>query len=228
MRRYSFIMLLFLSLTILCPQFSRANLFVENSSPPPEQPFSLLIQQAQYHLDKKELEEAFTAITAALRLNPYSSDAYLIRGHIFRAQGKLDQANADYTSAIRLNPDPANAYSWRGILYRQRSSYDLSIADLTTAISLQPQNYRYYHERGLTYYEQQRYQEALLDFDKVHTLTNQSVETYLYKGFTCLALDLKNRALEAFQSYLRLKQPEMPGGELAQRWIKELSNSNKR
>lgn len=227
MRRCSLAVLLFLAITILLPNSSRANPLDENHSGPSVHPFVLSLQQAQRHLEKNELDDAFIAITAALRLNPHSSDAYLIRGHIFKSQGKLDQASADYTLAIRLTPEPAIGYYWRGILSRQRSNYDLSLADLSTAISLQPQNYRWYHERGITYYEQRQYQEALLDFDKVHTLTNQSVETYLYQALSCLELDLKNRALEAFQTYLRLKQPEMPGDEIAKRWIRDLNNPNK-
>ena len=61
-------------------------------------------------LEKKG--EAIAEFTEAIRLDPKSAHAYLLRGQAFYEEKKYEKAVADYTETIQLNPSECMRFSY--------------------------------------------------------------------------------------------------------------------
>jgi len=66
-----------------------------------------------------------------------------------------------------------------------------------------------------------QYKQALADYDRAINLNRIYVDAYYNKGLICVKLGYKDEAVSAFKSFLQYKQPEVPGREIAERYIKE-------
>jgi tetratricopeptide (TPR) repeat protein len=64
----------------------------------------MLIIESRLLLPRKDFEEVVAKRTRAIRLNPKSAKAYVIRAHFFHGQMEYEKALADYDEAIRLDP----------------------------------------------------------------------------------------------------------------------------
>jgi tetratricopeptide (TPR) repeat protein len=83
-------------------------------------------------------DEAITACSRLLALNPKDAVAYITRGIAYNAKGDLDRAIADYNEAIRLDPKDAVTYNNRGEAYEARNDPSHALADFDQALKLDP------------------------------------------------------------------------------------------
>lgn len=98
-------------------------------------------------------DEAITAFTQAIGLNPKCADAYCNRGDARREKDELEMAIADYSEAIRLNPGHALAYCGRGLATMHGEfDVDQEISGFTQAIRLDPRLSQAYRARGDVYW----------------------------------------------------------------------------
>ena len=88
------------------------------------QPDPDAIIEARTYVDKGvqdfargQYEKAIKSYSKAIRLNPYSANAYNKRGVSYQSIGQYDKAIQDYDEAIRLHPENASAYHNRGLAY---------------------------------------------------------------------------------------------------------------
>ncbi|MGH7369890.1 MAG: tetratricopeptide repeat protein [Candidatus Methylomirabilaceae bacterium] len=68
---------------------------------------------------KGRLDDAITAFTQALELDPAYSDAYFALANVYNKRGNLDEAIAAIKKAIELNPQEALYYTELSRLYVQ-------------------------------------------------------------------------------------------------------------
>jgi tetratricopeptide (TPR) repeat protein len=61
-------------------------------------------------------DEAISACSRVLALNPKLDEAYTARGNAYYCKGDYDEAVADFDQAIRLDPKNVVAYSIAGVL----------------------------------------------------------------------------------------------------------------
>ena len=74
----------------------------------------------------------------AIQLRPEVASFYLERGHVYLANGKLDDSIRDLSAAIRLNPDNASAYNNRGLAFRRKGDLEAALRDYNRAIEINP------------------------------------------------------------------------------------------
>lgn len=71
---------------------------------------TLFIARADVEREMQHEDLALVDLEEALRLNPSSIDAYLLRGNIYLSQKKKAQAKADFEKAISLGVPPADLH----------------------------------------------------------------------------------------------------------------------
>ncbi|MDR1113143.1 MAG: tetratricopeptide repeat protein, partial [Bacteroidales bacterium] len=127
------------------------------------------------YVQQGDFDNAITAFTQVIGLDPNHARAYSNRGIAYRNKGDYDRAIADYNQAIRLDPNHANAYYSRGIAYHYKGDYDRAIADYNQAIRLDPNHANAYYSRGLAYHYKGDRNSARSDWSKALELDPNNV-----------------------------------------------------
>jgi tetratricopeptide (TPR) repeat protein len=94
--------------------------------------------EARLLLREGRLDEALNKAEQALRLDPTTALAYLVRAEVRVAQGRVDEAMADLHRAIELDPRHSGAFRLRGRLSMERGELDGGLEDLLHASALDP------------------------------------------------------------------------------------------
>src|SRR5580658_3540247 len=76
----------------------------------------------------------------AVRLDPGSGRAYLLRGTCWTEKNEFERAVLDFDQAIGLDCRDAHAYLRRGLVRATMSQYDDAITDLNEAVGRDPRN----------------------------------------------------------------------------------------
>lgn len=82
--------------------------------------------------DRKQLDQTFARLDAAINLNPRDAAAYVDRAdHFMRlSERQFARVAADLAEAIRVDPTHVNAYYTRAQLYKRTGELDRAIEDL--------------------------------------------------------------------------------------------------
>ena len=125
-----------------------------------------LVSKIEYWTDKAQaasdagnFDEAVTAYTNALKLDPENASLYVNRGISYRKSNRLRNAVEDYTKAIELQPNEI-AYLYRGMAYSLQNKYQNATADFEKALSINPTLAEAYFQMGNTYVKTGDYEKA--------------------------------------------------------------------
>jgi tetratricopeptide (TPR) repeat protein len=136
----------------------------------PESP-TALAYRATFRYGKRDAEGARADVTAALKLNPNTFQALIVRGLLNIDDGVLlskpemvDEAIADNTEAIRIRPSAMIPWANRGYAYLLRGEFHQAIADSTEAIRLGDKRPNAWQTRGGAYAILGDYPKSLADY----------------------------------------------------------------
>ena len=90
------------------------------------------VARAKLLLDNQRLDRALADATAAVKADRKLSEAFQVRGDVFRARGDLESAVADYSQALELDATNVAAYLGRGQAYCRQRRLDEAVADFQT------------------------------------------------------------------------------------------------
>jgi tetratricopeptide (TPR) repeat protein len=152
-------------------------------------------------LKAKDLDEAYTRFSEALRIDPNNALAYYYRGGILFGKNESADAFADLSAAIRLDPENSRAYFARATIHTQRQNYDLALADLTEALRLNPDDSFSLNNRAFVYRLKHEYEGAIADYEQALQLNPEfdaAAEGLAWVLATCPRDELRNgsRAVE--------------------------------
>ena len=105
---------------------------------PPAQSAVPASQKAVLLADAGKLDDALTAATAAVALDPKCARAFLARADVLRRQKQLTKALTDADEAVWLDANLAAAYYQRGLIQIDRKEWERAVADLGRAAELEP------------------------------------------------------------------------------------------
>ena len=110
------------------------------------------VEKGKAYYEKNDHDNAVSAFTEAITLDPKNDNAYYFRGLTHaREEGHSELALADYKKAIELNPEVAQYYRSRGELYARIKEYSLAAIDYRKVTELAPQDDMAYYNRAINY-----------------------------------------------------------------------------
>jgi len=91
-------------------------------------------------LELHQLDEAASALEAAVKLDPASSQSYNNLGRVYWRQRKRDEAAAEFQKQIARNPDDRYAHTNLGLVLRDQKKCSLAVPELEKGLTLNPSN----------------------------------------------------------------------------------------
>jgi tetratricopeptide (TPR) repeat protein len=163
------------------------------------------------HLIEGDYATAEKFFDQAIRLNPTSSHAFILRGYLSYRRGKNEQALADYSAALKFDPRDPYAFFYRGELYRKIGESDEALSDYHAALRFMP----YYTDAYLGIAM------AYLDKDEIAKATTAcaklvEIDAEDRRGYDCLGTLLleQNRISDALRIYKQGVERNPVDGEL--------------
>ena len=100
------------------------------AKPKPPKPAGPTLADARADISAKNWKKAIADLTAIVKANPSSADAYNLLGYSYRNSGNYDRAGQAYTKALKLNPKHTGALEYQGVLFIKLGQKDKAQANL--------------------------------------------------------------------------------------------------
>lgn len=139
------------------------------------------------------LTEALDAAERTVTANPFSSDAWALRGMVLDWNNKPGEAAASALRALELDPNNARALAFLAEAYYDLGDSDQAVSTVDRALELDPQSFEALRVRGLLDWE--------VDYDYLKAKENFSAAYDIAPNMTYLAIDLAriNAALQEYE-----------------------------
>ena len=172
-----------------------------------EQPraFDALYGLGIARLQEGKLEEALSAIRAALRINSAFADGWCVEGMLLARLNRAEEALTCFNAALAYKPDFPEALSRRAALLTQLNRHEEALACLDHMLQLRPQDAASWNNRGGLLISLERVQDALHSFERALALQPGFIEAQSNKAAMLLQLRRFDEALLAADAALSLK-----------------------
>ena len=138
-----------------------------------------------------------------IRVAP-GSQAYTMRGLIFKEENDNERALEMFDKAIRMNRIEKLGLVNRGIIYSGRKQFDKSIADYSACLAMDSNFLLALENRGADYVSLGKYDLALTDLNKVIRLNPKSEYAYKNRGILYQSTDRNAQAIEDFYMHIEI------------------------
>lgn len=110
-----------------------------------------LTDRAHQAYKAKNYEKAKALCSKALAKDPNNVMAHVLRGWLYKDEGKLDETILEYNKAIAINPREKAVRIYRGDAYFVKGMFDEAISEFETALTIDPEYPAAHYHLGLTY-----------------------------------------------------------------------------
>ena len=114
--------------------------------------------------NKGQLDAALRDEDAALRLDPKSIDAHMVRGTVYGIKKDFTAAIRDFDAVLQIEPNHLEAHANRGAAYAQNHEIEAALRDFDAVVLLDPQSSAAFYQRGMAYRLAGRHDRACRDF----------------------------------------------------------------
>jgi tetratricopeptide (TPR) repeat protein len=157
--------------------------------------------------------KSLAAVTQALTRAPKDIGLQILRGHLLRDTGELQQALAQFSAVLAVAPQQSDAWTGRGFAYFHLEQWEKAIADFSKAIELGPPVHANWFHRGLSYIQLAQWDKAAADFTKVIEGWPHDPGGWFFRGCAYAQLnqpekainDLRQAITEGFKDIEHLK-----------------------
>jgi lipoprotein NlpI len=151
-----------------------------NRLPNDEQPSDAtgLYQRARDFFNQNNHERALADLHAAIRVNPYYTPAYLLRGQIFAGKKEFAAAIADFNSVIAQDASIAIAFHQRAISHQGNRDYRHALTDFDKALALEPRNALLLRDRAFAHRDAGDYDQAVHDYEEAMRLGFSAIDPH--------------------------------------------------
>ncbi len=171
---------------------------------PESDDFSFYFERASKALQKGEFKDAIQDCNKAIKLDPKSSVAFVLRGVAHVRNNDPFAGIKDYTEAIRLDPNNALAFHNRGATRGHLGWHEKAIEDYTEAIRLNPKLVQSFVGRGESWANQGKHDKALADLDEAIRLDSELPQAYFERASVYFDLHLYEKAIADLDESIRL------------------------
>ena len=182
-----------------------------------------------------ESQTLLVAPEATAQANPDSAQAQFELGNAYVQAGQWDQALAAFQKAIELDPNFQGAYANLGVVYYQLEKLDLATSQYKKALELDPNDGDVAYNLGALYLQQallnsnppnpDLLNQAIAQLEHARELDPNLAEPYFSLGVAYNALNQKEEAIQAFETFLERDSGQDPrASQEAQRYLEALRN----
>ncbi|XP_041927161.1 uncharacterized protein ttc6 isoform X2 [Alosa sapidissima] len=155
-----------------------------------------------YHHRLGQLKEAVEAYTEAMRLSPFSLDAYVGRGSVYMDYGHAQankQAQRDFLSALHLNPLCLNARICLGYNFQVFGCFQKAWNQFTIALEISPSSWAAYEGRAVVSLQMGNLYAAFQDISKALRHNPLHDQLLTNRGVISQYLGDKSTAMKDYQ-----------------------------
>ncbi|MFI5454900.1 MAG: tetratricopeptide repeat protein [Isosphaerales bacterium] len=160
---------------------------------------------------KPDVDRALADVNEAVRLDPHSVTALILRASIWADRKEYDRAIADYSEVIRHDPMVFPAYFGRAAVQGEKGDYDKAIADLDKVIGLDPRLPDSYLVRAVGWKHKKEYDKAIADLNEAIRLDPRSAAAYHDRGLLYSDKKQYDKAIADFSEAIRLEPAKASG-----------------
>jgi tetratricopeptide (TPR) repeat protein len=162
-------------------------------------------------LGKKNYEESIAHLHRAIAAYPEFYEAHLLLGTALMDEREWKQAEVAFQRAAELKPDSSPAILALGEVYWRQKRYDEAEKTLLDGVKRDDKSWHGYFTLARLYMDLENIPKAAPAIGRTLQLKPDFAEAHLLAGNLLLKINQQERALAAYQDYLRLE----PKGEFA-------------
>lgn len=141
--------------------------------------------------------DALASVTAALAINPKSSESLTLKAALLAATGRSDEALDLFSRALALKPDLLDALFNRALLLTGMNRPKDALMDFDRLVALMPGHTEAWVNRGVTLQRMGNLTEAVASYDRAIGLMPNHMQAWLNRG---TALQAQGRFAESLAS----------------------------
>ncbi len=115
--------------------------------------FYSMVEKAQYHLSRNDLETAKEVLHGALRDYPLDDELLYHLGNVFFLEGDLDSAEVRFRKAIRSNDQAYRAFNNLGIVFKKKGERESAIQAFNQSLEINDSYERAWLNLGMVFME---------------------------------------------------------------------------
>jgi Flp pilus assembly protein TadD len=165
-----------------------------------------LLEAGMAALDAGNPREAIPLLERANQLDPKSKQGWNDLGLAYLRLGEFGDATAAFRKQVEVNPYDEHVYNYLGLTLQQQQKYDEAAVAFRKQLDINPLDPIAHAALGALFLEQHRYAEAVPELDKATVLAPDNAELEVSLGQAFLNTGQKEKALEAFEKGIELKQ----------------------
>ncbi len=165
------------------------------------------------YIKQKRFQEAFTALTTAVRMNPGDRDAMINLGVAAMMLKNLDRADGIFSSLIRANPDYYLPYLKRGMVAFERGDRAAARRDYQAALSRERGVAEVYARLAELAYVEGRFPDAAERYEEALRIEPDNTSLRLMRGKSLLGAGRRDEAVREIEQALAI-DPALPGANL--------------
>jgi tetratricopeptide (TPR) repeat protein len=168
-------------------------------------PFDALHARGLIELQQGNHEAGVNLITAALRANPASVEAWANLGLALGALQRHDQAVASFDRALAIKPDFAEVLCSRAVALGKLGRHDQALAGFERALATRPDYVEAIYNRAVTLGNLGRYAEAVDSYDRTLARDPAHARAWNNRGVALGDLDRPEDAIASFDRALAVR-----------------------
>lgn len=168
-----------------------------------------LVLQARGLLKAGEYQKVVDTMDRAVKLDPETDLAYLVRAFALHRLGQIDLAILDVSRIIGRRAFPDISYRFRAELYCSRDRYADALEDLDRAVELSPENVQVRHWRAICLNKLGRFEECREELSAILEIEPNNALVWMNRGSTQASLGRPRRALEDYDQAVKI-DPDTP------------------
>ena len=161
-----------------------------------------LIGLAKHALIEKDFDTATRLSEQAINQNPKNVEAWLFKGDLLRAQGKVEPALAAYDETLKLKPDNTSAHIVKANLEIGAGKFNEAKLDIDAAKKVTPNGLIVLYTQALLDFSQKKNTAALESLQQVLRVAPEHMPSVLLAGAVQLALGSTQQAEQHLKKYL--------------------------
>jgi tetratricopeptide (TPR) repeat protein len=177
--------------------------------------------------DVGEFDNAISAFTKIIELEPGLVAAYVDRGDTYLRKNNYDNALQDFTKVIEGNPELKqlqDAYVRRSVVYEFKNDNEKADADFSKAIELGLRESEAYANRAAVYSQIKDYAHALADYSSAIAIDQKNPGIYMQRAWTYWDFNKGVDALQDFTAALDLHLDKESVTKFLEGPLHEISN----